>query len=197
MYIIYCKHIFVYIFLVILTEILVLLLRFFQEKKNSPLQTEALCYSFVSERHSRCKKDCSYWFTLRTIGKGRIPNVDVPKLDRPLWWIHQLAQSTGEEDFQVSGWVPFKMAWKADPSPQKKKNKQRHALKLQLLADVLSLPWTRVQPVESLEANQGLWSWRGCWSLSERKKTTIWKVAQTSCCRKPVSCIHTKCFFFF
>lgn len=37
MYIIYCKHTFVYIFLVILTEILVLLLRFFQKReKNSP-----------------------------------------------------------------------------------------------------------------------------------------------------------------
>lgn len=43
-------------FLVILTEILVLLLRFFQIEKKSPLRTEALCYSSFSVRHSGRKE---------------------------------------------------------------------------------------------------------------------------------------------
>lgn len=63
-------------FFVILKEILVLLLRFFQEKRkkkrknNFSLQTEALCYSPVSVRHSGRRE--TYWFALRNkIRKGR------------------------------------------------------------------------------------------------------------------------------
>lgn len=62
-------------FLVVLKEILVLLLRFFQEKRKKKenifsLQTEALCYSSVSVRHSGRRE--TYWFALKNkIRKGR------------------------------------------------------------------------------------------------------------------------------
>lgn len=165
MYIIYCKHIFVYIFPFnwdssFVTEV------FFQKKKERkkyPLQTEALCFS-PPVRLSGWKTDFSYWFALKTkTGKGRKARFVVPKLDQPLWWISP-ASSKHRGGFPGPGWLPFKMARIADKS-------KGHVRFYQLAAEVLSVSWTRVQPVESRQSNQD------CEPQRAQEKTTMWRVS--------------------
>lgn len=88
MYIIYYKHMIVYIscfnwdFSFITEDFL----KTNKKKKTCPLRTEALCSSSFSER----RKDFSDGFALKTMKrKRRKANFDVPKLDRTLWRTHQ------------------------------------------------------------------------------------------------------------
>lgn len=98
MYIIYREHIFVYIFPCcfnwdssFVTEV------FFSQKV--PLQTEALCSSSFSVKHSGQKKRL-FWLICteksNQEGAGRlILTPPPPELDRPLWCVQQPARGTG------------------------------------------------------------------------------------------------------
>lgn len=106
MYIIYCEHIFVYIFPCYFNWDSSFVTEVFPRKKQRKKKKKVPCElrhfvtapsvwgavgerkTFLTDLHWKAK-----------MGKGRESNF-VPNLDRPLWCIHQPAQSTGE-DFQI------------------------------------------------------------------------------------------------
>lgn len=152
MYIIYCKHIFVYIFFPcyfnwdasFVTEVL------HTHTKEKKRKTEALCSSSVSARHSGCKKRLSLtWFALKTEkkkkknpGRTRSRTLTSPEI---LFWpatlIHPPAKRVERRRRPpASGSLPFQKGSDGSSSS------------------------------DGPASNQGPRSWRGCRSLREPKR---------------------------
>lgn len=170
-------------FLVILKEILVLLLRFFQEKRkkkenNFSLQTEALCYSSVSVRHSGRRE--TYWFALKNkIRKGR---------NRTGMFQHSTchfdeftSQLKAQERSSRSWLVAFQNGSESGQIKQPQSGFTGWRLKFFAFPENGSSP----------ESNQGL---RGCCSLCELKRR--WREKSRNQLLQKAR-IQTDCFFFF
>lgn len=113
MYIVYCKHIFVYIFLCYFNWDSSFVTEVFSKLKKSPLQTEALCFSSFSVRHSGCKRLFLLICTENSNQEGREAKLSCSKA-WPATLINSPACLEHRRGLPDPGWLPFKMAWIVD-----------------------------------------------------------------------------------
>lgn len=156
MYIIYCKHIFVYIFLCyfnwdssFVTEVF----------SSSPLQTEALCFSSFSVRHSRHKRLFLLICTENKNQEGRWS-----------WTLMFWSFTSHFDDFtsQLRAQETTSTSWLVifQNGSESGQIEKLH----KFTSCWLKFPEHGSSWWKNKESNQGLRSWGGCWSFSELKR---------------------------
>lgn len=176
MYIIYCEHIFVYIFPCYFKGDSSFVTEVFHKKKKkkkiiSPANWGTLLQLCQWEAQWT-KRDFSYWFALKKIS-GRAGT--------QLWcsnaWHATLTNSPASLKHRTMpdpGWLPFKMAQKADKSNSHGQN-------------VPAGGWSSFPSLETGPAQSRIRDWESVAASANWEEDDDVKSVVTSCCRKPES----------